>query len=177
MKHNRDVNRRRGWSLLEVTIAVTLTSVLLAATAVLLTMLFRSDRQIRGDLLQQQVLARLNWQFRADAHAATACEAGNDAASRCRLTLADGRSVEYSWQPPRLSRVVSWDEETQQRDDFVLPQQAQVRFVVENRADRQFARLQIAPDDAPPRRYATAVRPAEIEALLGLHRQPGEARR
>lgn len=159
------MKRRRGWSLLEVAIATSLTGLLLAGIAVLLTVLFRTEGQVRGDFTQQITLARLNQQFRDDSHAATACEA----VDACQLTLADGRTIRYAWQPPQIVREVVLSDAVEHRDAFTLPKQAEVTFALINRDARQFARLTIAAS-GESQRYATPVRPAEIDALIGLSR-------
>jgi hypothetical protein len=55
------------------------------------------------------------------------------------------------------------------RDAFILPKQAGVKFALTKHDDRQFARLTIAAS-GESQRYATPIRPAEIEALIGLQR-------
>src|SRR5687768_5573574 len=159
--------KRRGITLLEVAITVSLTGILLAATAVLLTVLFRTEVQIRRDLAQQTTLARLNQRFRNDVHLATECEATDG----CRLELADGSTIEYGWQPPRISRVVQRDGKVEHRDAFELPRGASVSFAVVPAEPRQMATLSIAANDELPHRYATPIRPAQIEALVHLHSQ------
>jgi type II secretory pathway pseudopilin PulG len=167
--------KRRGITLLEVTITVALTGILLASTAVLLTVLFRTEVQIRRDLAQQTTLARLNQRFRSDVHMATEVAAAERAATEgCRLELADGRTIEYAWMPPRITRMVQRDSKVEHRDAFELPRGARVSFAVAPEP-RQMATLTIAAGDELPHRYATPVRPAEIEAVVNLHSQ-GEPR-
>lgn len=160
MKH------RSGISLIELMVAVTLVSILLSATAVLLTALFRSEVQLRGDLRQQTALARLNHQFRADAHAAAACAVTD----RCVLTRRDGLSIEYAWQAPRLTRRVLREETVELQDAFELSGEARLRFSREDVGSRQLVQMTIEPGETPPRRYATAVRRTSIEAVVDLHR-------
>ena len=161
--------KRKGMTLLEVAITVSLTGILLASTAVLLTVLFRTEVQIRRDLAQQTTLARLNQRFRGDVHLATEC----DATDGCRLELADGRTIEYAWQPPRISRVVQREGKVEHRDAFELPRGAKVSITVAPAAPRQMATLIIAAGDELPHRYATPVRPARIEAIVHLHPEIG----
>ena len=159
--------KRRGITLLEVAITVSLLGILLASTAVLLTVLFRTEVQIRRDLEQQTTLARLNQRFRSDAHMARECTA-TDA---CRLELADGRTIAYAWKPPRITRVVQRDSKVEHRDAFELPRGASVSFAIAPAEQRQMATLVVTANEELPYRYATPVRPAQIEAIVHLHSQ------
>src|SRR5688500_17495083 len=159
--------KRRGITLLEVAITVSLTGILLAATAVLLTVLFRTEVQIRRDLAQQTTLARLNLRFRTDVHLATECAATDD----CRLELADGRTIQYAWEAPRVTRVVHLEGKVVHRDSFDLPRGANVSFTITPAEIREMAKLVVAASDELPYRYATPIRPAQIEAIVHLHSQ------
>ena len=158
--------KRRGITLLEVAITVSLTGILLASTAVLLTVLFRTEVQIRRDLAQQTTLARLNQRFRSDVHMAKECTMMDS----CRLKLADGRTIDYAWKSPRITRVVQRDGKVEHRDAFELPRGARVSFAAAPET-RQMATLTIAASDELPHRYATPIRPTQIEAVVDLHSQ------
>ena len=62
---------RCGKSLLELVVVIGLMGLLLATTATTLVGLVRTERQIRRDVDQQTMLARLAARWRADAHAAS----------------------------------------------------------------------------------------------------------
>ena len=78
---------RRGKTLIEMLILMTVLSTVLAGVSLVLLGAFKTDRQLRRDLAQQTSLARLASRFRSDAHAATTCRVDN----ACELSLADGR--------------------------------------------------------------------------------------
>ena len=159
--------KRRGITLLEVAITVSLLGILLASTAVLLTVLFRTEVQIRRDLAQLTTLARLNQRFRSDVHLATECTA----ADGCRLELADGRTIQYAWKPPHVTRVIEREGKAEHRDSFELPRGAIASFAIAPTEARQMATLVVAASDELPHRYATPIRPARIEAIVHLHSQ------
>ncbi len=61
---------RRGKTLIEMLLLISVLTVIMTIVATTLVALFRTDRQVRRDLDQQTALARLGGKFRADAHAA-----------------------------------------------------------------------------------------------------------
>lgn len=155
---------RRGITLLEMAVAVTLLGIMLAATAVLLTTTFQTNAQIRRDLRQQQTLARLNQRFRADAHAARTC----DAAAGCQFTLPDGELVQYSWQAPRIEREVRRGGEVVHRDAFELLANAVVTFATDGDPSRQLASVSVDAGRETATRFDTVVRPTRIEAVVNF---------
>lgn len=155
---------RRGKSLIEMLIIISILSVVLSTTAATLIALFKTDRQIRRDLDQLTTLARLSSRFRTDAHSAQFC--GVDQA--CTLTLADGRVVRYAQEGYKLRREVLRGQAVEHRDAFVLPDTAVVKFEQPPEHQSKLVRLTIRAKSDADKPFLTPVRPATIEAAIGL---------
>ncbi len=161
------MKRRRGKSLIEMLMLISVLSVIFSIVATTLVALFRTDRQIRRDLEQQTSLARLQGKFRADAHAALSCQTGE----ACELTLADGRVIHYLAAPRKIVREVRRAGAVEHRDAFLLPAEVAVRWELPADDGGRLVRVAI---DAPPdadRSYLTPIRPTVIEAAIGLGTQ------
>ena len=157
--------QRRGSSLLEILVVITLLSAALTAAATTLAALMRIEHQIRTDQFQEQSLTRLASRWRTDAHTAIAASAGGD----CIFRLADGRTIRYSYAAPRVVREVRHDDEIIHRDAFVLLPRAQVGFSLAGDSRQSLVRLSVCATSDPAPAYSAAVRPAEFEAALNLH--------
>ena len=155
---------RRGKTLIEMLILVSMLSAILATTATTLVALFKTDRQIRGDLTQLTALARLSSRFRTDAHAATSCQIDQ----ACALTLPDGRVVRYAQEGRRLHRQVLRGEAALHRDAFVLPDTALVKFEQPAEHGTRLVRLTIRSQADADKSFLTPVRPTTIDAAIGL---------
>lgn len=155
---------RRGKTLIEMLVLITILSVIMGVVATTLAALFKTDRQVLRDLDQLAALSRLGETFRIDAHAAESCQVGES----CQLALADGRVVHYAVAGPRIAREVRRGEEVLHRDAFSLPEAASVRFDLPAESGGRLVRLSIAPKDDTDRSFMTPIRPARIEAAIGL---------
>lgn len=156
---------RRGTTLLELIVLITLISVALTAAATTLVALLRIERQVRSDQLQQQSLAALASHWRTDAHAAITASVTED----CVFTLADGRTIRYVYSAPRVVREVHQGDEVVHRDAFVVSPRAVVAFSISGDAPPHLARLSISATAEPPPAYAAAVRPSVLDAVVNLH--------
>ena len=155
---------RPGKTLIEMLVLITILSVIMGVVATTLVALFKTDRQVLRDLDQLAALSRLGNKFRSDAHTAESCQVGES----CQLTLADGRVVHYSVAPRRIAREVRRGEEVLHHDAFSLPEAAAVRFELPAESGGRLVRLTIAAQDDSDRSFMTPVRPAVIEAAVGL---------
>jgi len=156
--------RRSGKTLVEMLILISLTSLILGTVTTTLIALFKTDRQVRRDLEQQTTLARLSSRFRTDAHAAKSCQIGET----CDLTWPDGRVVRYALAGQHLSREVHRNGAIEHRDAFVLADTAAVRFEQPAMQGGRLVRLSITAKEHSDKPYLTAVRPATIDAAVGL---------
>jgi hypothetical protein len=155
---------RRGKSLVEMLVVITLMSGAMGICALTLSALYRTESQLRRDREQQLIGSHLADRWRADVHGAVACTVDKD----CELTLADGRRVKYAIDGSVIHREVLLGAAVQHRDAFKLPKNVAPEFAITKRQDRNFAILHLHPSgpDQPP---STPVRKAVIEASLNLH--------
>jgi type II secretory pathway pseudopilin PulG len=158
------MTRRRGKTLVEMLVLISVLTIILGLVATSLIVLFKTDRQVRRDLEQVTALARLSSKFRADAHAADSCQV----AEACDLALPDGRVVRYAAGPERITREVRRGDAVEHRDAFLLPATATAKFELPDETQGRLVRLTIAAAENSDRPYLTAVRPATIEAAVGL---------
>lgn len=158
--------RRRGVSLTETLVVITISGTLLSLFGVSLHSLFRAEQRSRGDHRFEDSLARFSRQFRADAHRAAEVSLAEDAAT-VRLIDAAGPTVEYAFVPPRITRIVSAAGQPQHHDAFILPHGGNVRFsqTATDFSPRLTAEI-ASPIVAGIRETEPATR--TIEAILGL---------
>jgi prepilin-type N-terminal cleavage/methylation domain-containing protein len=155
---------RRGKSLLELLVVITVMSIVLGTISLTLTALFRIQRQLARDGEQLTSHSRLGKLWRADAHAALSAEVKDD----CTFTLQDGRSVRYWVDGARLRREVSREDETEQREAFDLPAESQAAFAEVKIGERGLATLSIR-STRVARGFTPAVRPVSLSAVVNLH--------
>jgi type II secretory pathway pseudopilin PulG len=155
---------RRGKTLIEMLILMTVLSVVLASVSLVLLGAFKTDRQLRRDLAQQTSLARLASRFRSDVHAAATCQVGDS----CELSLTDGRVVRYGFAGQRISREVRRGQTLEHQDAFILPDTAAVRFEQPEAFGGRLVRATISAKADADKAHLTPVRPAAIEAALGI---------
>jgi prepilin-type N-terminal cleavage/methylation domain-containing protein len=156
---------RRGKTLLEVAIVVAIMSVALMLSATTLVALFRLERQVRTSDAHRQAVARLASRLRADAHAAVAASAS----AGWELSLADGRTIQYTFTAPEITRQVRRGEEVLHRDAFVLAPQAEATFSVRADPAGEFVELTIRPLAPQQRRHQASIRPIALSAAVNLH--------
>ena len=161
------IRSRRGKTLLEVAVIISLTSVVLSLASVTLVTLFRVERQTTAGLAHERSLARLASQWRADAHLAVAVKTGDG----CEMRLNDGRSVFYAFSNPRITREVRLADRVEHRDAFLLAGRAEARFSTTMVGHRETLQLSIAPTESTENSYLTPVRPVTLSATLNLHEQ------
>ncbi len=161
---------RRGKTLIEMLVLISVLSAILSVVAMTLVALFKTDRQILRDLDQATALARLSGKFRSDAHAASSCQIGQS----CQLALPDGRVIHYLAAPREIAREIRRGEVVEHRDAFLLPSAAAVRFELPAESAGRLVRLSIAAAPDSDRAYLTAIRPAVIEAAVGLSKSQPE---
>lgn len=158
---------RAGKTLIELSVVVVITAVIMMLAAVTMTTLFRVKAQFTGDTAQDVSIARLASRLRTDAHGAVAATV----ADGCSLALADGRSIHYAFALPAVTREVRRGDQLEHRDAFLLPRRATASFATTSAADGQLLRLAIGAEPLPSRAHAVPPRPLEIVAAVNLHGQ------
>ena len=163
----RSAFRRRGYNLVEMLVAISISSVLASASLGLIGALVRADHSGRRHLEETQSLARLARQFRADVAQAVEAKLADDS-RRLELRVSGGASVEYAAEPGRVLREERLGEE-RRREQFALPEATQLRFAVDQ--DRQpatAAAMLVGAQDANDSAAATAARLGwRVEAVVG----------
>lgn len=122
---------RRGYTLIEVLVTVSLVTVALTLLATWLTTVMRSQRIARDHLLEIQTRDRLARQFREDVHQARRIESTRSAQepdAGMRLALVGGRVVTYAMRGQLLERVEQAGDKTL-REQFQL-EDAEAHFEV-----------------------------------------------
>jgi hypothetical protein len=155
-----------GKTLLEVAIVVAIMSVALMLSATTLVALFRLERQIRASDVHRQTVARLASRLRGDVHVAVSANVN----AGCELSLADGRTIQYAFAAPEITREVRRGEEVLHRDAFVLAPQAEAKFSVRTAPAGQFVELSIGPSEPQQRRHQASIRPLALVTAVNLHR-------
>jgi hypothetical protein len=84
--------------------------------------------------------------------------------------LADGRTIQYDYETPRIVRQVRHDGDVVHRDSFPLPKNAVVAFQRDAAQSESLIRLTVGPPEA---KHFTRDLPrgATIEVAAGLGRQ------
>lgn len=115
------MSRRRGTSLVESVVVISLVSLVLALSATMLIASFRAhERAVAREDLQRS-FARLARRLRTDAHAASSAEMLPDKdAAGVRLSLPEGRTIAYEAGRGEVVRTVRRDEAVEHRDVFAL---------------------------------------------------------
>ena len=155
--------RRTGKTLLEAVVIISIMSLVVGLSATSLATLFRLRHQLSRDAEQAAVLARLATRLRLDAHEAISAAVDDD----CLLTLADGRTIQYTYTAPSIIREVKRDDSIVHRDRFLLPRSASADFVRPD-DDPRLVRVSIRPIEMRTRKTEMP-RTATIEAVVGLN--------
>jgi prepilin-type N-terminal cleavage/methylation domain-containing protein len=116
-------SRRRGYSLVECLVVISLIGGILGTVATTLSALYRTDQGMREALTYDRALDRFIVQLRSDAHqavSATVGKAGDGAAAANQLLLAlqDGRSIRYTLHAQRAERVVRRDQTVEHTESY-----------------------------------------------------------
>ena len=166
------MNKRRGFSLIEM-VTVMATGAALTAVAVgLLYVLMRLQDKAHEEAAQQTALGQLAEQFRRDVRAAgefTSRAAGDDSPATWELSLEAGRVVEYRVDDRSLDRVERAEEGVVRRESFALPDGAAVSIERAGGADSNLLSLRIDADLLAPKRPSW--RSFQVDALLAKDRR------
>ena len=116
---------RRGHSLVEMLVAITLLGSLLGTVSVTVSAMFRADQTMRDELAKDQALEQFTARFRSDVHQAVSASLGEpgegDAPAR-ELTLqgSGDQTVRYTLGPRDVQRVVRRGETILHRETYAL---------------------------------------------------------
>lgn len=117
-------HRRPGYSLLEMMVVIFMLGMLMASGLTVFSTMLGEDRQSLEAATGMLTWSRLDRSFRQDVHAATDCQvesADKDQPTRCVLTLAESRRIEYEAAGQNLTRIEYWNDKPHFRDRYLLP--------------------------------------------------------
>jgi prepilin-type N-terminal cleavage/methylation domain-containing protein len=119
---------RHGFSLIEMTMVMTISSVVLGICTGVLCLLWRSEHAGRNYLHQGTSAARLAQQFCDDIHASIAPPEPDQVDKSCRLKLAPRRTVVYRMKLGEVSRT-EWDgRKLLRQESYDLPETGTARI-------------------------------------------------
>ncbi len=125
---------RRGWTLLEAVLAITICTTLVGLVCGLLWSMLRSQGQSRDQIVRQGIHSRLAEAFRADVAAAKSCQPLDEQRPELGIVLAGpGESrVEYRAEDRRVARTASTGEKITGRESYQLGDAQQAKFNISN---------------------------------------------
>jgi len=157
------MKRRRGYSLVELLVVISMSSVMLGIITVLFTLLFRIERSGRDHVRHSAVLGRLADQFRRDVHATPV--GGVSVGEPVQFSPAPDRTITYGTPHGAVIRIERVGSEEVRRESFVLPSSCSASIGSPPDAKGPTVTLSIAPrTDTQPRRPGRTLR---VDALLG----------
>jgi len=125
---------RRGYTLVELLLVITVVGVLSATGAVLIGLLMSAESRGTGEIVVQTTFARLGRQLRADVHGAASADVadvGDMEGGQLNLTGVDGRNVRYIAATGLVTREVDSGADQHSREEYLLPD-GNSRFVIDN---------------------------------------------
>jgi prepilin-type N-terminal cleavage/methylation domain-containing protein len=124
--------QRRGFTLLEVIVAISMVSVVMGGAAVLLQGVWRVERSVRHHQVDLAGAFRLSESFRNDVHAAqpdkVSLARSATGTAKLVLTLPDERIVEYTAGAAQVERIARRGSEVLHRDTFLLKPESTVQW-------------------------------------------------
>ncbi len=123
--------KRRGYSLIEMSIVIALLTILLSGAAMLLASLMIHTGRQRVTYNELQVATRLGEAFRRDVRGATKVQIGDGAmpsAGQLTLNLADGTQVEYQVVDRGVERIARDGDQPKQRELYRLSDLHEMQF-------------------------------------------------
>lgn len=157
--------KRCGTTLLEITISVSLSGMVLSAAATMLVAMWKADRRFQADFSQWQSLARLDIALRNDVHEARAAEIVEG--GRLKLSLAGDMVVEYSAEEHHVTRLKKSGERVTHRETFALAKGSKIAMAVDASGVAAMVRLSVETD--PANNFRAAI----VEAALRAGRSGG----
>jgi prepilin-type N-terminal cleavage/methylation domain-containing protein len=175
------MNRRRGFTLIEMLAVITVMTALMGLAVTLLILLMTADRTSRRQLIENEQIEQLAASLRRDVRAAVTAEVTDTPqALQSRLVLNTGaeQSVEYVISAGRITRTQSAGGKSAGREAYLFDDLVEAQFQIETGQGRQFAALQLTrgkPEAAP--QQAVAWPPLRIIAAVAADHRLGDPER
>lgn len=163
----RRSDRRRGYSLIECIVLISVLSALIGLSAGTIQLLLKLDRAGRAASEEAVALARLARDFRDDAHEAPPVDPPGRSTDRVVLTLSESKTVEYTIRPGDVLRTVRQGEKVLRHETYRRPARASARIDVAIDGPRPIASMVF--DRPSSDRDISAYHDYRIEAELGKH--------
>ena len=163
------IHRRRGASLVELMIVISISGVMISATGICLHGLYQVEQDVRESTVQRSAIDRLAAQFRADAHIADEVHVRTaDADGESKLEFrSDGKTIEYYQQDLEIDRTVWRADAVLHTDAFRIGRKTTVKWQVDNgKPSTASVELARKPPAGSKTQYEHRQR---IEAVVGLH--------
>ncbi len=162
------IERRRGYTLVEMLVVVTVFAFLLASVALAMGTLFRAQGELQDELAQAATASRLASQLRADAHLAASAFVVQEGGTPGPLLTLPHATVIYRTYPRRIVRTVMQDDSETHREVFPLPEGTTARWELSSGTP---AFITLTTSYWPPGMREGVARPREhrVEASIGLH--------
>lgn len=139
--------RRRGWTLVEVVVAATALSTLLAVVATCLHTLHRADRALTEQMEAAHSLSRLSLRMREDVHGARAARI-DAAAGELVLALDDEAVVSFKASPGQIRRTAQRGETIFHKEVYRLPDNAGCKWEMSDGPGGKIVMLIVVPVSA-----------------------------
>jgi type II secretory pathway pseudopilin PulG len=156
--------KRNGWSLVELLVVFPLMAMLLSGSAILLTVVFRSQQSLSSTSQQQASHARLAVELRNDAHEAMSAHC--ETPLTCDFTMEGADVVHYEIKEETLRRELRQGETVLMRESFPL-QGLTAEFTIDRSPQLTLVRLHLK-STPEPRKYAVVARTSLLEAAVGI---------
>jgi len=161
---------RRGASLIEMVVVITLTATLMGLAAAILHMLLRLESTSREAIAERAAIAQLAGQFRRDVRAAESFSSGGqpEDTSSAVWELAAGpeQGIVYRAQPGTLVRSERQGDKELRRETFSLPDGASVSIEAPGENAARIVSLRIVPKPGAVESIAW-----RVDAALGKDRR------
>jgi len=117
--------RRRGYTLTECLVAITLLGTLLGTVTLTLGVMYRADRNLRDAVDQERALEQFTARFRSDAHQAFSASVNKPAeanapARELVLRSSVDSTIQYTLRPQDVERLVRRGESIVHRETYGL---------------------------------------------------------
>lgn len=153
---------RRGYTLIEMIVALTIGTVIVGISVGMLHMLMRAERAGCDRAPQARILVRLAQQFREDVHAAVQQTAG-DQQAEWRFAQAEDRVVTYRALPEEVRRDEHVAGKLVRQESYILPSGCSAAINVQSETPRVVPNLVLIGSVAP----LAANREMQVAAALG----------
>ena len=170
--HRQRISSRRGVTLIELVVALTMFSFMMTLSGMTFHLLMRSEKMVSQSFVTERALSKLAIDFRDDVHRAkSGTMPASEGASIQQLDLdfTDGTSARYLIDKNRVTRSLMKADTLTAREDFRLPD-CQIRFAPVIDSDPRVRRLIIerpAPTMTRNSRAPQPKRPIVMDAYLG----------